>query len=159
MRYTPSQVRQVVGISQETLRHWRSSLSSLSGIKGHAPVFRPGQLLGLAVIRTLVEGLGLGVGSLKAAESDIFEVCRNPQWIRLAQGYLLIRPADGTARFVERITDGNVNRTTIVLPMERIVTSLREALLEVAPEEVQQSIAFPPVGMATRRSVANRKRA
>ena len=67
MRYTPSQVRHVVGITQETLRHWRRALPSLGGLKGHAPVFRPGQLLGLAVIRVLVEDVGLTVGSLRAA--------------------------------------------------------------------------------------------
>lgn len=158
VRYTPSQVRQVVGITQETLRHWRSSLPSLSGLKGHAPVFRPGQLLGLAVVRTLVEDLGLSIRSLKTAERTIFEVCSSPQWVRLARGYLLIRPADGSAQFVDKIADGDVDRASIVLPMERIVTLLREALLEVTPEDVQQSIPFPPVGVAERRPAANRGR-
>jgi hypothetical protein len=151
VRYTPSQVRQVVGISQETLRHWRSTLSSLSGLKGHAPTFRPGQLLGLAVVRTLVEDLGLSVGALKGVERRIFDVCSSPQWVRLERGYLLVRPADGSAQFLDKITNDNVDRVSIVLPLERIVTSLREVLLEVYPEDAQQSLVFPPVDVVKRR--------
>jgi hypothetical protein len=84
VRYTPSQVRQVVGITQETLRHWRAALASLAGLKGHAPVFRPGQLLGIAVVRVLVEEFGIGVSALKAVDRDIFAICSALQWVRLA---------------------------------------------------------------------------
>ena len=152
MRYTPSQVRQVIGIPQETLRHWRAVLPSLAGLKGHAPVFRPGQLLGLAVVRVLVEDLGLSVGALKAADRDIFEICGSPQWLRLARGYLLVRPADGSAKFLDTLADADVGQASIVLPLDRIVASLREALLEVSSEEAQHSIVFPPVGLSNRRT-------
>ena len=121
----------MIGIPQETLRHWRSVLPSLAGLKGHAPVFRPGQLLGLAVVRVLVEDLGLSVGTLKAVEREIFEICGSPQWVRLARGYLLVRPADGSAKFVDTLTDADVEQASILLPLDRIVTLLREALLEV----------------------------
>jgi hypothetical protein len=155
MRYTPSQVRHVVGISQETLRHWRRALPSLDGLKGHAPVFRPGQLLGLAVIRVLVEDLGLTVGALRAAERDIFDICSSPQWIRLAHGHLLVRPIDGQAAFVDAVSDRDFDRPAILLPLEPIVNALRLALLEVAPEEAQQSMAFPPVGVSGRRAAGS----
>lgn len=155
MRYTPSQVRHVVGITQETLRHWRRALPSLDGLKGHAPVFRPGQLLGLAVVRVLVEDLGLTVGALRAAERDIFDICSSPQWIRLAQGHLLVRPIQGQVAFVEAVSDSDLDRPAILLPFEPIVTALRLALLEVAPEETQQSIAFPPVDVSERRAAGS----
>lgn len=157
MRYTPSQVRQVVGITQETLRHWRSALPSLAGLKGHAPVFRPGQLLGLAVVQALVENLGLSVGALKSVDRDIFEICSSPQWIRLARGYLLVRPADGSAKFLDKLTDGDMERVSIVLPLDRVVTALREALLEVTPEEAQQSIVFPPMDVSERRTARSER--
>jgi hypothetical protein len=151
VRYTPSQVRQVVGITQETLRHWRSALASLAGLKGHAPVFRPGQLLGIAVVRVLVEELGVGVSTLKAVDRDIFAICSTPQWIRLAGGYLLIRPSEGTAKFVDRLDDGALSSPAIVLPLESVVASLREALLEVTPEEAQRSFVFPPLDVSGHR--------
>ncbi len=153
MRYTPSQVRHLVGITQETLRHWRRALPSLDGLKGHAPVFRPGQLLGLAVVRVLVEDLGLTVGALRAAERDIFDICGSPQWLRLAQGYLSVRPIEGQVTFVETVSDSDLERPAILLPLEPIVTALRLALLEVAPGEAQQSMAFPPVGLSERRAI------
>jgi hypothetical protein len=42
-----------------------------------------------------------------------------------------------------------------LLPLEPIVTALRLALLEVAPEEVQQSIAFPPIDLSGRRAAGS----
>jgi hypothetical protein len=147
----------VIGIPQETLRHWRSVLPSLAGLKGHAPVFRPGQLLGLAVVRVLVDELGLSVGTLKAADREIFEICSGPKWIRLAQGYLLVRPADGRAKFLETLTDADVDQASILVPLGRIVTSLREALLEVASEEAQTSIVFPPVAVSNRRTAQSER--
>ena len=152
MRYTPSQVRHVVGITQETLRHWRRVLPSLGGLKGHAPVFRPGQLLGLAVVRVLVEDLGLSVRALRTAEHDIFDICGSPQWVRLAQGHLLVRPTEGCVTFVDRVLDSDLQRPAILLPLEPIVTSLRLALLEVSPEDAQQSMAFPPLDVSERRA-------
>lgn len=152
MQYTPSQARQAVGISQETLRHWRSALSSLAGIRGHAPAFRPGQLLGLAVVRRLVEDIGLSVSSLKLAERDIFEICSSPQWLRLARGYLIVRPSQGSTRFVDEVTDEAAKHACVILPLEPIVVALREALLEVTPEEEQPSLAFPPVGLPEERT-------
>lgn len=155
MRYTPSQVRHVVGITQETLRHWRRALPSLSGLKGHAPVFRPGQLLGLAVVRVLIEDLGLTVGALRSAERDIFDICNSPQWVRLAQGHLLVRPIAGSAIFIDIVSDSDIRYPAILLPLEPIVTALRLALLEVAPEETQQSIPFPPVDVSERRAAGS----
>ncbi|MBY5440237.1 hypothetical protein GR204_29975 [Rhizobium leguminosarum] len=157
MRYTPSQVRHVIGITQETLRHWRRALPSLGGLRGHAPVFRPGQLLGLAVVRVLVEDLGLTVGALRSAERDIFDICSSPQWIRLAQGHLLVRPIAGKVTFVDTISDSDLDSPAILLPLEPIVTTLRLALLEVAPEEAQQSLAFPPVDVTERRAAGSGK--
>jgi hypothetical protein len=150
MRYTPSQVRHVVGITQETLRHWRRTLTSLDGLKGHAPVFRPGQLLGLAVVRVLVEDLGLSVSALRATERDIFDICSSPQWVKLAQGCLLLRPIEGRVAFVDTVATRDLERPAIVLPLEPVVAALRLALLEVAPEEAQHRIAFPPVGVSER---------
>jgi hypothetical protein len=157
VRYTPSQVRHAVGITQETLRHWRSALASLAGLKGHSPVFRPGQLLGIAVVRVLVEEFGVGVSTLKTVDRDIFAICSTPQWVRLAGGYLLIRPSQGTAKFLDRLDDAAFSSPAIVLPLESVVASLREALLEVAPEEAQRSFVFPPLDVSGHR-IANGER-
>lgn len=155
MRYTPSQVRHVVGITQETLRHWRRTLPSVRGLKGHAPVFRPGQLLGLAVVKVLVEDLGLTVGALGAAERDIFDICNSPQWGRLARGHLLIRPIEGQVTFMGAVSNIDLDRPAILLPLEPIVTAVRLALLEAAPEEFQQYLAFPPVDVGEGRAARN----
>jgi hypothetical protein len=109
-------------------------------------------LLGLAVVRVLVEDLGLTVGALRDAERDIFDICSSPQWIRLAQGHLLVRPIEGQVTFVDRVSDKDLEYPAILLPLEPIVTALRLALLEVTPEDAQQSIAFPPIDMSDRRA-------
>ena len=145
MRYTPAQVRQIVGVSQETLRHWRSVLGSLDGVRGAAPSFRPGQVLGLAVVRWIVEEIGLSVGALKGAERPIFEICGGEQWGRLARGYLLVKPVENEARFIATVSEDMIGRGGLVVPFAPIVAGIREALFDVAHEEDQKSFPFPPM--------------
>lgn len=145
MRYTPGQVRQIVGVSQETLRHWRSVFGSLDGVRGAAPSFRPGQVLGLAVVRWIVEEIGLSVGALKGAERPIFEICGGEQWGRLARGYLLVKPVENEARFVAAVSEDMIGRGALVVPFAPIVAGIQEALFDVAPEEDQKSFPFPPM--------------
>jgi hypothetical protein len=148
MRYTPSQVRQAVGITQETLRHWRKSLASLSGLKGHAPAFRPSQLLGLAVVRSLIEDAGIGVRHLVAVEQEIFSICHASTWQHLARGCLVMTPKLAEVRFALEAAVGHETELAIVVPLKPIVDRLREALLEVSPDDMQQSLAFPPLDLS-----------
>ena len=104
-------------------------------------MFRPGQLLGIAVVRVLVEELGSQ--QLKAVDRDIFAICSTPQWIRFAGGCI-----DWPVRR-DREVCGQAGRwrtlsPAIVLPLKSVVASLREALLEVTPEEAQRSFVFHP---------------
>ena len=145
MRYTPGQVRQIVGVSQETLRHWRSVLGSLDGVRGAAPSFRPGQVLGLAVVRWIIEEVGLSVGALKGAEQQIFEVCGSEQWGQLARGYLLVKPVENEARFVADVSEDMIGRGALLVPFAPILAGIREALFNVSPEEDQKSFPFPPM--------------
>lgn len=143
MLYTPGQVRQIVGITQETLRHWRSVFGSLSGVRG----FRPNQVLGLAVVRWMVDELGLSVGTLKGAERKMFEICGSHQWERLSRGYLVVKPVENTARFVPSITDDDIGKGAVVVPFAPIIAAIRGTLFQVAPEEDQQSFPFRPVAV------------
>ena len=95
--------------------------------------------------------MGLSVGTLKTVDREIFEICGSPQWVRLARGYLLVRPTDGSAKFLDTLTDADVKQASILLQLDRIFVA-SWALLEVGSEEAQHCIAFPPLGLSDRRT-------
>ena len=53
MEYRPGQVKDAIGITEETFRHWRSSLSPLHKKKGKAAKFGSGELLALSIVKKL----------------------------------------------------------------------------------------------------------
>ena len=65
--YPPSQTKEALEITEETLRYWRNKLAPLKGERGYAPCFLPGDLLALSVVTQLhaldVAACGQGVGS------------------------------------------------------------------------------------------------
>ena len=54
----------------------------------------------------------------------------------------------------ERLEAHALAEATQNKPSHAIVVALREALLEVTPEEEQPSLAFPPVGLSEERTTA-----
>jgi len=55
---------------------------------------------------------------------------------------------------VDVVTNDAAKHACVILPLEPIVAALREALLEVTPEEEQPSLAFPPVMLPEERTTA-----
>ena len=64
VHYTPGQLRTVARIPVETFRHWKKALPPLRRDRGHSPCFTPGDLVAVAVVRTLSNDLGLRVSEV-----------------------------------------------------------------------------------------------
>ena len=75
MRYTPGQLRDAVGLSKEAFRHWKRVLPGFPRAKSQGPVFSPGDVLALAVVRRLTDRCGIRVGQLRVVSRSIFDVC------------------------------------------------------------------------------------
>lgn len=151
MRLTPGQVRDVVGVPVETFRHWRTTLTGLTGKSGHSPCFTIGDAVGFAVVRQLVEGMGVRISVFADAGLSLFDVCNITPWHVLEASYLLI---DIAGNGVERVTtlppDPGVE-SLVVVNLRPIMEGLRAHLMPSVPDP-QGSLPFLPLDLAQRRT-------
>ena len=147
MKFTPSQVRQAVGLPQETLRHWRGTFAFLRGIRGQGPVYRSGQILALAIIKRLVQECGITVSSLKPVEGDLFRAVKGTLWSALDGNCLLINLKEGKAAVVDGRYVAVGEAALVLLPFRPVIAELRRELTGMELLDPQQSFAFPPHGM------------
>ena len=80
MRYTQSQVRDLLAISVDAFRVWRQAIPALGQHKGHAPTFTPGEIVALAALSDLIHHFGIRVNTLNRSFNDMFLVCRGMSW-------------------------------------------------------------------------------
>jgi len=146
MRYTPAQLKEALGITEETLRHWRKALPPLKGKRGYSPCFSPGDLLALKVI-TRLHGLGISVSQLKPHADTLFQICSQAAWFGL-EGKVVVY--DGQA--LEMVAAGAEGcwsqEVRIAAPLGPLIRQLRLRLSEEDPHPAQPEIAFPPLGVA-----------
>lgn len=140
LRLTPQQVAEVAQLSDQTLRHWRSVLPPLAGLNGYTPCFTPGDALALLVVRHLVKVMGISVGTLAAASSDLFSLCRNTSWPHLADQCLLIRPEHGNVVLLAREPD--VDAPAVLVPMRPFTEQLQAAWASSFPALEQVPLQF-----------------
>lgn len=150
MQYTPSQAKEALEISEETLRYWRSKLAPLNGKRGYAPCFLPSDLLALSVV-TKLNALGVSVGHLQDHSKDLFRACSSGAWLSLRDRTLLF---DGQA--FELVGAGAPGQREgipcISVPLGPLIRQLQ---LRLSGEDVvptQPQIKFPPLGVARRSS-------
>ncbi len=149
MKYTPGQVRQAVGLPQETLRHWRGTFSFLQDIRGQGPVYRSGQVLALAIIKRLVQECGVTVGSLKPIDGDLYRAVNGAHWSALDGNCLLINLKDGTVAVVDSRSVAVGDTAILLLPFAPVIAELRRELTGMELLDPQRSFTFPPHGVAS----------
>jgi hypothetical protein len=125
LRLTPQQVAHVAQLSDQTLRHWRRVLPPVAGLNGYTPCFTPGDALALLVIRHLVKVMGISVGALAAASTDLFSLCRNTSWPQLADRCLLVQVERGEVTLLTRAPD--LDSPAILIPMRPFADQLQAA--------------------------------
>ena len=144
MRYTQSQIRDLLSISQDAFRAWRNAVPALALHKGHAPSFTPGDVVALAIIAELVRDFGVRVGTAAARFDQLFDECRGRSWVSLEDCVALIE-ADNL-----RLVDTNIvahrlpTTSTLCVPCAPIIARLRSALVTTELEEAQGHLQFPP---------------
>lgn len=150
MKYTPSQAKEALEISEEKLRYWRSKLSPLRGKRGYAPCFLPSDLLALSVV-TKLNALGVSVGHLQGHAEGLFEACSSAPWLSLRDRVLLF---DGST--FELVGVGAPNQrddiSCISVPLSPLIRQLQLRLSGEDAFPAQPEIRFPPLGVAQRSS-------
>lgn len=141
LKLTPQQVAQVAHLSDQTLRHWRQVLPPLSGLNGYTPCFAPGDALALLVVRHLVKVMGISVGTLAAASTSLFSLCRNTSWPLLGDRRLLVDIERGEVSLLTR--EPELDMPAILVPMRPFAEQLQAAWVSSFPALDQLPLHFP----------------
>jgi hypothetical protein len=144
VHYTPGQLRDAIGIGQETYRHWKKALAPLRRQAGHSPCFTAGDLLATATIKIIVADYGMRVSALSALANGVFEACNARSWPTLERSLLVLDFAE--ARVVVQPEGGGLglDGPAMVVPLRTLIERLRGTLL-ASDGDGQQALRFPPV--------------
>lgn len=153
MRYTQSQVRDLLSISVDALRTWREAIPALAAHKGHAPSFTPGDVVALAILAQIIRDFGIRIGAVGSRFDQLFSECRGKSWLSLETCVALIE-ADKI-----RLVDAGApprptpDASTLRVPCAPIISHLRSALTATETDLAQGYLQFPPtvIGPQTER--------
>ena len=139
MYYTPGQLRDAVGLSEQKFRYWKQALPGLQRGKCHGPIYSPGDVLAVAVLCRLSQSCGVRIGHLKAVSRCIFDVCNKTPWNELADRGLVVDfgkqtcsmvPKTGRAGFSE-------NGAVVTYSMKPVVEMLQDDFLRSSPRNTR----------------------
>jgi hypothetical protein len=147
MRFTQSQIRELLSISVDALRTWRDAIPVLATHKGHAPSFTPGDVVAMAIVAELVRDFGVRVGTIGGRFDQLFKECRGKSWLSLETCVALIE-AD-SIRLVDAGTSTrpSPDASTLCVPCGPIVSRLRSALTASEADFAQGCLQFTPTAI------------
>ena len=157
VQYTPGQLRSAASITPETYRHWKKALAPLRRDRGHSPCFSSGDLVAVAIVRTLTVDIGIRVSVLAAIAETLFDLCNGASWRTLERGKLILDMPNAKLEFRPELADSPGDGLIVVIPLRPIVAQLRDQLLSVRQSASQPELRFPlttvstPVASATLR--------
>src|SRR6185437_94989 len=144
MQLTPGQIREILNLSPDTFRHWKSSLPPLIGRNGHKPCFSHGDLFAMALIRALTEDAGVKVGALHAISAILFEQSNKQSWAGLERSVLVLELARVRVEFFPAPHAPLAEHIGIIVPCRPIIAELRASLLQDVNDDGQESLRFAP---------------
>jgi hypothetical protein len=115
----------------------------------------------VAVIRRVVEELGVGISSVASASTDLFAACRGEPWLASLRRYAVFSlpfrtgetddPIDLSGALIDDVELRNVLAIgAIIIPIEPIVNALRAKLFDsdIGGARTQRSLPFGPTRLA-----------
>lgn len=148
MRYTQSQIRELLSISVDAFRTWRDAIPALALHKGHAPNFTPGDVVAIAIVAELIRDFGVRVGAVGDRFDQLFQECRGRSWLSLESCIALIE-ADNFRLVDASLAHGrSLGTSTLCVPCAPIIARLRSALTATEVDQVQGHLQFLPTSVA-----------
>lgn len=148
VNFTPGQLRNAAGITQETYRHWKRALRPLCRETGHSPCFTVGDLLATAVVRLMVVDFGIRVSALTGLADTLFANCNERSWPALERSILLIDLAREEVQLMPESGMLAFGNPVMVVPLRPLIDELRSTLLS-GDDNGQEMLRFPPVSQPT----------
>lgn len=144
VNYTPGQLRDAIGIGQETYRHWKKALAPLRREAGHSPCFTAGDLLATEIVKILVANYGMRISALSALADGLFEACNGRSWPTLERSLLVLDLADTRVLMQSEGSQLALDGPAMVVPLRALIERLRGTLLS-GDDDSQEMLRFPPV--------------
>lgn len=143
LKLTPAQFRNSIGITQETLRHWRKVLPIFQGRTGYAPIFTAGDLVAGAILKALKDSCGISIKKFAGHSIEIGKICNGTPWAALNTSTLVLNLDDGDCLLISKMQSLDITNLSISVPLGPIVEELTRGLL-LNIEETQRPLYFPP---------------
>jgi hypothetical protein len=145
VEFTAGQLRETVGISVETYRHWKRVLPPFSDRQGYVPTFSVGDLVAARVLRCLTETFGVRAGHLGGLSVDIVRLCNGTPWTKLADRDVVIDPISQTCHLTRHGGESAREKPIILCPMSPLMIELGNELRRLLPVSDQRQFQFPPI--------------
>ena len=156
MHFTLGQLRNTLGLSVETYRHWKRVLPPFINRRGYAPCFSIGDLLAASILHRLTNRCGVRVGHLREISTEISRLCNTSSWAALKGRILVVDMLGGTCWMVKDQSEARNHDIAIVCPLDPILAELRNALLGSQPSADQTQLMFPPTEVGSSRGRTGR---
>ncbi|MGH6679326.1 MAG: hypothetical protein ACREDL_10455 [Bradyrhizobium sp.] len=150
MQYSLNQLRETVGLSVETYRHWKRVLPPLAEKGGRAPCFSIGDFVAASILHRLTENAGVRVGHLVDISTEVFRICNASPWASLI-GRTLTVDLEGRTCVVEPAASIEGANLALFCRIDPVLAQLRGTLLRDRPDEAQAILLLPPVGVPAAR--------
>lgn len=144
INFTPGQLRNAVGLGQETYRHWKKTIPPLRKGVGHSPCFTAGDLLATAIVRALVSDYGIRVSVLSELAVGVFEKCNSHSWPALERSQMVLDIAKDQVAIQSAGSGLVLDRPVMVVPLRILIKSLSRKLLD-GYDDGKEMLRFQPI--------------
>lgn len=148
MQFNQTQIRDTIGISVETFRHWQRVLPPFSGRKKYTL----GDLLAAGVLRRLTDHCGVRAGYLPEISKAIVEVCNANAWASLQDKTFIIDIQKKTCALAKSVSAFSFQDVMVVCPLEGIMAQIHEHLSHKESVVAQHHLRFPPISVGGQRT-------
>ncbi len=128
IKYTIAQLRESVGLSKETFRHWRTVIPFLEELQGRSAQVLPEHFVATAILNEISGQSGIKIGSLSVMSGTIFSICREMPWTTLESGWLLIEPESHRCEFVNEVDLHQIRNVVLICPLLSTIRRLKGML-------------------------------
>jgi hypothetical protein len=157
VHFSQGQLRDTLGISVETFRHWKRVLPPFAERKRYTPRYSIGDLLTAAILHRLTDQCGVRVGVLPEISKAILQICNDVPWAALEGKALVVNIQQRVCQIVDASQDFAGTDVVIVLPLSPAIAGLRDVLTHKQSTVAQQQLGLRPT--AVREPRARRRRA
>jgi hypothetical protein len=157
VQFSQGQLRETLGISVETFRHWKRVLPPFAERKRYTPRFTVGDLLAAGVLHRLTDECGIRPSFLPEISKGIVDLCNASTWAALVGKSLVIEVSQRTCRLQENGRVFGASDVVIVCPLSPVLDVVRNGLARIHPTVAQHELLFPTASISQAR--ARRRRA